>query len=226
MDTIENPKKRDRTKKIILEQALGLFEKKGYEAVTMRDLAKSCDSSLGAFYYHFASKEAIVLELFTASMDGHIERTLKYLEVHKPSLENAMLWICRDRFKEFTPYQTVLRVLVQRLDPQDPVSPWHSSSLPIREKSVLLFEKLVSLSLSNLDAKSRRQVARALWLQHLLILGAWSFDRSTNFKQTEIYLKNSARIWKNLSVWLRVPGIKSLLNLVLAPLERLEKDLT
>lgn len=225
MAELEKQTKSERTKEAILQQALFLFQKDGYEAVTMRDLAKACEISLGAFYYHYKSKEEIVLETFKASLVGHVERTQKFLASHRPmSLEIAMDWICRDRFKEFEPYQAVLRVLVQRLDPHDPVSPWHKSSQPIREQSVLLFEQVLTTCLSSSDAKIKRQLARALWLQHLLILGFWSFDRSPQSKETEKILKQSMRLWKNIPSFIRVPGMKTFLNLVLAPLERFEKD--
>lgn len=224
MAKAEKLTKSERTKEGILQQALFLFQKDGYESVTMRDLAKACDSSLGSFYYHFKNKEEIVLELFKVSLGGHIERTQKYLESHQPSLETAMTWICRDRFKEFESYRAVLRVLVQRLDPHDPVSPWHKSSQPIREQSVKLFESVVARCLPRLDAETKRQLARALWLQHLLILGVWSFDRSPDGKETENVLKQSIRLWKNVPSLVRVPGMKTLFNLVLSPLERFEKE--
>lgn len=216
--------KSGRTRGVIVEKALHLFQKDGYESVTMRDLAKACDSSLGSFYYHFKNKEEIVLELFKMSLYGHIERTLKYLETHEPKLETAMTWICRDRFKEFEPYRDVLRVLVQKLDPHHPASPWHKNSQPIREQSVVLFEQVISHSLPKLDSKTKLQLARALWLQHLLILAVWSFDRSTNNKDAELVLKQSARLWKSLPSLLRVPGMRSFFNLVLSPLERLERE--
>lgn len=216
--------KSERTKEVILEQALYLFQKDGYESVTMRDLAKACNSSLGSFYYHFRNKEEIVLELFKASLSGHIARTQKFLGSRQASLETAMTWICRDRFKEFDSYRAVLRVLVQRLDPHDPVSPWHKSSQPIREQSVALFDTVVAQCLPNLDEKTRQQVARALWLQHLLILGVWSFDRSADETETELILKQSIRLWKSLPSLMRVPGMKSFFNLVLSPLERFDRE--
>lgn len=223
MPKLDKISKSERTKNFFLEQALILFQKNGYESVTMRDLAKACDSSLGSFYYYFKNKEEIILELFKTSLKGHVERTHQYLDSHEPKLEIAMTWICRDRFNEFKSYRSVLRVLVQRLDPHDPVSPWHESSQAIREQSVELFDLVVSRCLPKLDTKTKRQLARALWLQHLLILAVWSFDRSSDGKEFESVLSQSNRLWKNLPTLLNVPGMKSLINLVLSPLERIEK---
>lgn len=221
---VEKRTKSEKTREFFIQRALALFQKQGYESVTMRHLAKSCGSSLGSFYYHFKNKEEIVLEVFKASLGGHVERTQKYLASHEPKLEEAMVWICRDRFSEFREYRGVLRVLVQRLDPHDPVSPWHKSSQPIREQSVELFDNVVAVCVPKLDTKTRRQIARALWLQHLCILAVWSFDRSSNGKDAEVILKHSVRLWKSLPSLIRIPGMKSFFDLVLSPLERLEKQ--
>lgn len=223
MNEPEKLTKREKTKDFMLQQALLLFQSDGYEAVTMRDLAKACDSSLGSFYYHFKSKEEIVLELFKTSLIGHIERTREYLDSHEPKLETAMTWICQDRFSEFESYRSVVRVLAQKLDPNDPISPWHKSSLDIREQSVELFNEVVSKCLPKLDSKTKLQLARALWLQHLLILAVWSFDRSNSEEEVKSILRHSNKLWKNLPSLIRVPGMKAFFNLVLSPLKRLER---
>jgi hypothetical protein len=132
-----------------------------------------------------------------------------------------MSWVCRDRFEEFGSYRSVLRVLAQHIDPQDPISPWHGSSQNIREQSVELFEE-IALACLSCDPKTARLIARGLWLQHLMILGYWSFDRSSRARETEAVLKQSARLWRSLPSLLRIPGIKSALNLVLSPLSRFE----
>ena len=48
------------TRKRIYEAALELFRENGFEQTTMRDIAQKAGVALGAAYYYFASKEAIV----------------------------------------------------------------------------------------------------------------------------------------------------------------------
>ena len=69
MATAKKARKRTRRKgegtgEHILETALGLFRDKGFDATTMRDVARAADMSLGAAYYYFPSKEAIVLSYY------------------------------------------------------------------------------------------------------------------------------------------------------------------
>ncbi|HVR19480.1 MAG TPA: TetR/AcrR family transcriptional regulator [Polyangiaceae bacterium] len=61
------PERREREKKDlrqkILKAARELLVKRGYEAVTMREIAKRIEYSATALYKHFADKEALVREL-------------------------------------------------------------------------------------------------------------------------------------------------------------------
>jgi AcrR family transcriptional regulator len=57
------PKAR-RTRERILEAALGLFADRGYEATTMRDVAREAGASLGLAYRYFVSKEEFALALY------------------------------------------------------------------------------------------------------------------------------------------------------------------
>ena len=52
------------TRERIVLAALGLFETKGYDEATMRDIAKEAGVSLGLTYRYFARKEELVLALY------------------------------------------------------------------------------------------------------------------------------------------------------------------
>src|ERR671921_2831290 len=62
-ERVLTPKAR-RTRERILEAALRLFAERGYEATTMRDVAREAGASLGLAYRYFASKEEFVLALY------------------------------------------------------------------------------------------------------------------------------------------------------------------
>lgn len=51
-------------KKEILHNAVVLFQKDGYEKVTVNDIAKASGISKNTFYYYFDSKESLILDLF------------------------------------------------------------------------------------------------------------------------------------------------------------------
>lgn len=53
--------KADRSRQAILDAAARLFRARGYSAVSLRDIASEAGMKAGSVYYHFESKEAIVL---------------------------------------------------------------------------------------------------------------------------------------------------------------------
>lgn len=56
------PKKSELLRARIFNRAIDLFSEKGYDNVKISDICAAADVSTGAFYYHFASKDAIFLE--------------------------------------------------------------------------------------------------------------------------------------------------------------------
>ena len=50
----------ERTRELVLEKALALFRRQGFEVTTMRDIARAAKVATGAAYYYFPNKEAIV----------------------------------------------------------------------------------------------------------------------------------------------------------------------
>jgi len=49
-----------KTKKIIINHAMELFKKNGYQNVSIKDICDSSNIKRGTFYYHFNSKDSIV----------------------------------------------------------------------------------------------------------------------------------------------------------------------
>ncbi|MCG8491196.1 MAG: TetR/AcrR family transcriptional regulator [Sneathiellales bacterium] len=64
------------TRKRILDAAAKLFRESGYAAVSLRSIADAADMKAGSVYYHFKSKEEIVLEV----LDLGIERVHSAVE--------------------------------------------------------------------------------------------------------------------------------------------------
>ncbi|WP_409300953.1 TetR/AcrR family transcriptional regulator [Peribacillus sp. SCS-155] len=51
-------------KKVIMEAAIRLFGKKGYDATSVQEIVKEAGISKGAFYIYYKSKEALLLAIF------------------------------------------------------------------------------------------------------------------------------------------------------------------
>lgn len=70
------------TRRQVLDCAAHLFREQGYAAVSLRDIAALCGMKAGSLYYHFASKEEIVLAILDIGVDtvyGEVRRAVEAL---------------------------------------------------------------------------------------------------------------------------------------------------
>jgi AcrR family transcriptional regulator len=70
-------RERQELRQRILDAARELFAERGYEAVTMREIAKRIEYSATALYKHFVDKEALVRELCRHDFDALAGRFLE-----------------------------------------------------------------------------------------------------------------------------------------------------
>jgi len=60
----------EETRNHILETAIHLFSKTGYDATGVADICLAAGVSKGAFYHHFPSKQAVFMELLNSYLNG------------------------------------------------------------------------------------------------------------------------------------------------------------
>jgi len=65
-----------KTRERILDASAALFSKQGYNGTALRDIAKSLDMKAGSLYYHFDSKEQLVLEILKIGLENIINTVL------------------------------------------------------------------------------------------------------------------------------------------------------
>lgn len=74
-------KKALETREKLLKTSLDLFNKYGYEHVSVEQITKACNVSKGTFYTHFPSKYDVILEKFM-ELDHFYSTVEKRLMVH------------------------------------------------------------------------------------------------------------------------------------------------
>src|SRR3954465_7402374 len=94
--------KAEETRRRIYEAALQLFRDKGFEQTTMRDIARQAGVALGAAYYYFASKEAIVLAFYEEMEQRGDQETMQAIGKHK-KLRDRLRVILEKRFELLQP---------------------------------------------------------------------------------------------------------------------------
>ena len=76
------------TKQSVFDSAIALFKEKGFDAVTVDEIAKRAGTAKGTFYTYFPTKSAIIIEEFREIDDYYLkyERTLRRYETARERL--------------------------------------------------------------------------------------------------------------------------------------------
>ncbi|HEY4057656.1 MAG TPA: TetR family transcriptional regulator [Kofleriaceae bacterium] len=178
-------KKSDTTKRVLLERALALFQKRGVEATTMRDIAKAAGMSLGAAYYYFSSKEAL---LFAYYEDN--QREMERVELPAGSVRERLGALFHAKLVSLAPQKKLLASIVHRfIDPADAVSAFSTQSATVRTHAIALIDRAIADS--SVPADLRPLAAQALWLMQMAMLLVFVRDDSPGEKNTHRFVDDA-----------------------------------
>ncbi len=119
----------------ILEIALRLFRRRGFERTTMRDIAEAAGLSLGAAYYYYPSKEALVLAYYERQQ---AESEAMAAAVASTSDVRARLGaVIHGRLEQLARDRKLLGALFHSVgDPASPVSPFCAVFIFIIDRAI------------------------------------------------------------------------------------------
>ncbi|MGE7090107.1 TetR/AcrR family transcriptional regulator [Lysinibacillus sp. NPDC048646] len=83
-------KKALETREKLLKTSLDLFNKHGFEHVSVEQITKACNVSKGTFYTHFPSKYDVILEKFK-ELDSFYSTVEKNIDGNLPASEKILL---------------------------------------------------------------------------------------------------------------------------------------
>jgi len=212
----EKLKKSDETRSRILEAALLVFRERGFEKATMREIAAEAGVAVGAAYYYFDSKDALVMAFYERAqgeMHGQIEAELDQAK----TVEARLRAIISAKFNYFAPNRKLLGALSAHADPEHPLSPFSTETAAIRNQDVASFERAVKESEINLPSTVSPYLGRLLWLYQMGLILFWVYDRSPSQQRTTLLYDKTLKM---LLVTLKFAGFP-----LLRPLHRLAGEL-
>ena len=149
--------KSEATRRVLLDKALALFQKHGVEATTMRDIARAANLSLGAAYYYFPSKEALMFAYY--EQNQHAMEALA--ERARGTVRERLGAVMHGKLEAIRPQRAMLGAIVARLvDPRDPVGAFSAQTRAVRDRAMAVLESI--LAGANLPPEVLPLVVRAL----------------------------------------------------------------
>jgi len=213
---LDKTKKSEETRLRILEAALLVFRERGFEKATMREIAAQAGVAVGAAYYYFDSKEAIVMAFYERSQ-GEMHSTTEAALDRARTLESRLRAIISAKFSYFAPNRKLLGALSAHADPEHPLSPFSAETAAIREQDVASFERAVRDSSVKLPPSIAPYLGRLLWMYQMGLILFWVYDRSPAQRRTTLLFEKTLKM---LLVTLKIAAIP-----LLRPLHRLAGEL-
>ena len=209
-------RKSEETRSRILEAALALFRQRGFGSTTMRDIAKEAGVALGAAYYYFASKDALVTAFYERSQQELAPLAEEALAKTK-TLEERLRAVIKVKFEYFAPNRSLMAALSAHIDPQNPLSPFSPDTRVLRDQDIALYARTLEGSKTSVSKDLKEHLPRLLWLYQMGLFLFWVYDRSPKQKKTMLLLDKSVAIVATL--------VKALSFALLRPVRKIAVDL-
>ncbi|HEV2491230.1 MAG TPA: TetR family transcriptional regulator [Candidatus Acidoferrales bacterium] len=189
----------------ILDGALNLFRTKGFEEATMRDIAAVAGVAIGAAYYYYPSKDAIVLAFYQRSCIEMQPRIEEAVAKSAGNLEDMLTALIHVKLEYFAPYRGVLRALLKNgADPGHPLSPFSQNNKSIRDVDIAWFEKILNDCRIRVPQDLAPHLPDVLWMFQMGVIYFWITDDSHGQHRTDRLLALGARVVTSL---LKIAGL-------------------
>ena len=169
--------KGEQSRTAILDQALRLFRRKGFDNTTMREIAGQAGAALGAAYYYFPGKEAIVQAYYDTVQREHERRVGAALAGHESKLRDRLGIVFHSKLDILQDDRKLLGTIFRYTgEPEHPLSVLGPATREKREQSVAVFG--LALGDEGLPKDIRDLLPTALWALHMGILIFFIYDNS------------------------------------------------
>ena len=182
------------TRNRILSAALNLFRDRGFDETSMREIAVAANVAIGAAYYYFDSKEALVMAFYHQANDA-MQETIEAALSRKSDLKSRLRAVIDVKFEYFRPNRKFLGALLRHAaDPDHPLSPFSQETSDIRERDMQHFSVALEGSNLRLPDDLRPYLPKLLWLYQMGLILFWVYDRSPGEARTEKLVEKSLAI--------------------------------
>lgn len=200
----------------LLAISLELFRKNGFDATTMRDIAKAAGMSLGAFYYYYPSKDNIVLDYYRQVQDEHAAQVTRRIAELR-SLRERLGLLMHTKLDILADSKDLMGALLRYTgNPDHPLSFLGESTRGIRAESIALFA--MATQKEKLPDDMAEMLPMLLWSMQMGILLYLLYDKSNGQertrKLTDVALDLTVRLIKVARIPVFKPVRKALRELL------------
>lgn len=189
----------------LYETAIRMISERGYEATTLREIAREADVSVGLLYRYFPSKQAVVIALYDELSKDFVRETAAMKDGR---WRDRFLFALETSVRVLRPHRTTLRALIPILvgDPDDGVFAASTAFSRLRVQQV--FEDAVTASTDAAKPQLAVALGRLLYLVHLGVLLWWLLDKTPEQRATGGLVALTRQLLPSAALALGLPPIR------------------
>ena len=185
--------------------AIRLIAQRGYEATTLREIAREADVSVGLLYRYFPGKQAVLVALYDELSANFAARAAT---IEKGKWRDRFIFALQTSLDVLQPHRSTLRALTPVLvgDPDDGV--FATGTAFSRERVQRVFEDAISGSIDAPKPPLGVALGRLLYLVHLAVLLWWLLDKTPKQRATAALVALTRKMLPSAVLMLRLPPIR------------------
>lgn len=186
---------KDKNRKKLIQAAVEVITEKGFQASTMREIAKEAGLAEATIYNYFPTKESLVWAYYELSQEKAIKKTRQVGKLEAFSLQEQFQLLMDASLEEML----AERSFVEETFSMAFLSPmaYFNSSIEMKKK----FSEIIFEFIENAEKKGEipQQMGKQMfpflaWDYYLGVLMYWLKDRSENFSNTTILVDKSLAV--------------------------------
>jgi len=185
--------------------AMRLIAERGYEATTLRDIAKEANVSVGLLYRYFPNKQAVILAFYD-ELSADFARQAATMRPGR--WRDRFIFALTTSLGVLEPHRVALRALAPVLvgDPDEGVFSERTAFSRLRVQPV--FEHAVVGATDAPRERLAEALGRLLYLVHLAVLLWWLMDKSSGQRATTALVSLTQQLLPSAALTLRVPPVR------------------
>jgi AcrR family transcriptional regulator len=193
------------TRRTLYETAIRLIGERGYEATTLRDVAKQAGVSAGLLYRYFPSKRSVVLALYDELSDAFATEAAA---MPAGTWRDRFLYALETSLSTLGPHRVTLRALVPVMVGDVDEGVFAQSTAFSRKRVQVIFRAAVVDASDAPTSKLAHALGRLLYLIHLGVILWWLLDKSPGQRATQGLLSLWRKTLPSVTLAMRLPVVR------------------
>ena len=188
-------RQKEAVQKRIVDAALALFQSKGFDQTTTKQIARKAKLAEGTIFNYFETKEDIALHFFELEVDHAIATVRGSARLRRAPLEEKLFALIEAQLEFLAPYEKFIgAAFVHALRPTSKIA-FSMQALDLRNRYIAFVQELLQES-GSVPAGSMLTWAApsVFWIYYVGILLYWLTDASKGKQHTLALLDRSLKL--------------------------------